>query len=149
MKTQTAANNKSKHPFEIFDAVQAAANQQDRLAILQANESYELKTIIQAAFRPDIIFDLPAGAPPYTASSNPAGVRFSPLAKQIDVLGRLVVGNTTFNKIKKEMFFIKLLENVHAADAEILVAMKDKKLHRKYSLLTSSLVKKAFPNLGI
>jgi hypothetical protein len=76
-------------------------------------------------------------------------MRFSPLRKQIDVLPRLVVGSNNYNRIKKEMAFIKLLENVHESDAEILIAMKDKKLHKKYTLLTASVVKKAFPNLGI
>ena len=149
MRQQTASNNRAKHPFEIFESIQSADKQADRVRILQENESYELKTILQAAFRLDIKFDLPAGAPPYTPSPNPAGVNFSPLRKQIDVLARLVVGNNTFNRIKKEMAFIKFLENVHASDAEILIAMKDKKLHKKYPLLTVSLVKKAFPNLGL
>jgi len=149
MRPQTASNNRAKHPFEIFESVQNADKVAERVSILQENESYELKTILQAAFRSDIKFDLPPGAPPYTPSPNPAGVRFSPLRKQIDVLARLVVGNETYNKIKKEMAFIKLLENVHASDAEILIAMKDKKLHKKYTLLTASVVKKAFPNLGI
>jgi hypothetical protein len=149
MRPQTASNNRAKHPFEIFESVQGTDKVADRVRILQENESYELKTILQAAFRPDIKLDLPAGAPPYTPSPNPAGVNFSPLRKQIDVLPRLLVGNNTYDKIKKEMVFIKLLENVHASDAEILIAMKDKKLHKKYSLLTSSLIKKAFPNLGI
>lgn len=149
MRPQTASNNRAKHPFEIFELVQAAGNQADRVRILQENESFELKTILQAAFRADLKFDLPVGAPPYTPSPNPAGVNFSPLRKQIMVLTRLLVGNNIFNRIKKEMAFIKLLENVHAEDAEILIAMKDKKLHKKYTLLTASLVKKAFPNLGI
>jgi hypothetical protein len=149
MKHQTASNNKAKHPFEIFEKVQAAGKSADRILILQQNESYELKTILQAAFRSDIKFDLPLGAPPYTPSPNPAGVNYSPLRKQIDVLVRLLVGNNTYNKVKKESAFIKLLENVHALDAEILIAMKDKQLHKKYPVLTSSLVKKAFPNLGI
>ena len=149
MRQQTASNNRVKHPFEIFESIQSADKQADRVRILQENESYELKTILQGAFRPDIKFDLPPGAPPYTPSPNPAGVNFTPLRKQVDVLSRLVVGNNTFNRIKKEMAFIKFLENVHANDAEILIAMKDKKLHKKYPLLTVSLVKKAFPNLGL
>jgi hypothetical protein len=149
MRPQTASNNRAKHPFEIFESVQGADKVADRVRILQENESYELKTILQAAFHLDIKFDLPIGSPPYTPSPNPAGVRFSPLRKQIDVLPRLLVGNNTYDKIKKEMTFIKLLENVHASDAEILIAMKDKKLHKKYTLLTASVVKKAFPNLGI
>lgn len=149
MRPQTASNNRAKQPFEIFKLVQDASTQAERARILQENESFELKTILQGAFRPDLKFDLPAGAPPYTPSPNPAGVNFSPLRKQLMVLTRLLVGNDTYNKIKKEMAFIKLLENVHAEDAEILIAMKDKKLHKKYTLLTASLVKKAFPNLGI
>jgi hypothetical protein len=149
MRPQTASNNKLKHPFEIFERVQSADKAAERILILQENESYELKTILQAAFRSDIKFDLPPGAPPYTPSSNPAGVNFSPLRKQVDTLVRLLVGNNTYNRFKKEMVFIKLLENIHSSDAEILIAMKDKKLTKKYSLLTSSLIKKAFPNLGI
>ena len=138
-----------KHPFEIFEAVQACTKQADRVKILQENESYELKTILQAAFRKDIVFELPQGAPPYTPSPNPAGIMSSPLRKQIDVLALLVAGNNKWNKMKKEMAFIRLLENVHEKDAEIIVAMKDKKLTSLYSTLTSSLVKKAFANLGI
>ena len=149
MRPQTASNNRAKHPFEIFESVQSADKQADRVRILQDNESYELKTILQAAFRSDIKFDLPLGAPPYTPSANPAGVNFAPLKKQVNTLPLLLVGNDTYNKIKKEMAFIRLLESVHASDAEIFVAMKDKKLHKKYSLLTVSLVKKAFPNLGL
>jgi sulfatase maturation enzyme AslB (radical SAM superfamily) len=69
------------NPFEIFESVQGTDKVADRVRILQENESYELKTILQAAFRPDIKFDLPIGAPPYTPSPNPAGVNFSPLRK--------------------------------------------------------------------
>jgi hypothetical protein len=149
MRQQTASNNRVKHPFEIFEMVQGCDKQADRIKILQEHESYELKSILQAAYRSDITFDLPAGAPPYTPSPNPAGVLSSPMRKQIDILPLLLVGDTRWNKMKKEMSFIRLLENVHANDAEIIVAMKDKKLDKKYSTLTRSLVKKAFPNLGI
>ena len=111
MRPQTASNNRAKHPFEIFESVQGADKAAERVRILQENESYELKTILQVAFRVDIKFDLPPGAPPYTPSPNPAGVRFSPLRKQIDVLPRLVVGSNNYDRIKKEMvwFGIKRL----------------------------------------
>jgi hypothetical protein len=141
-------NHTIKHPFEIFEAVQGCNKQADRVKILQEHESYELKTLLQAAHRKDIVFDLPEGTPPYIPSPNPAGVMTSPLRKQIDVLPLLLVSGK-WTKMKKEMAFIRLLENVHAQDAEIIVAAKDKKLTALYSTLTSSLVKKAFPNLGI
>ena len=115
-----------KHPFEIFEAVQACTKQTDRVKLLQENESYELKTILQVAFRKDIVFELPEGSPPYTPSPNPAGVMSSPIKKQIDVLPLLVINNKKWSRVKKEMAFIRLLENVHAKDAEIIIAMKDK-----------------------
>ena len=146
---KTAKNNIRKCPFEIFELVQACNNQADRVKILLENESYELKTILQGAFRADIVFELPEGAPPYTPNPSPPGMSYSPLNKQINVLTRLLVGNNGWNKLRKEVAFIKFIEQLNAKDAEIMIAMKDKKLTKKYSTITASLVKKAFPALGI
>ena len=146
---KTAKNNIHKCPFEIFELVQACNNQADRVKILLENESYELKTILQGSFRADIVFDLPSGSPPFTPNPSPVGMLYSPLKKQINVLTRLLVGNNGWDKIRKETAFIKFLEQLSVQDAEIIIAMKDKKLTKKYSTVTSSLVKKAFPSLGI
>ena len=146
---KTAKNNVHKCPFEIFEAVQACSNQADRIKILLENESYELKTILQGSFRSDIVFDLPEGAPPYKKNTSPPGLAYSPLKKQIDIVRMLLVGNNSWNKLKKETSFIKFIEQLNEKDAEIIIAMKDKKLTKKYSTITTSLVKKAFPSLGI
>jgi hypothetical protein len=146
---KTAKNNVNKLPFEVFEAVQTADKQADRIALLQENESYELKTILQAAFRADIVFDLPAGAPPYTVNPSPAGMMHMSMKKHVNMLPLLLVGNPRWPKMKKEMSFIRLLEEVCEKDAEIFIAMKDKALTKKYSTLTPSLVKKAFTDLGI
>jgi hypothetical protein len=146
---KTAKNNVHKGPFEIFEAVQACSNQADRIKILLENESYELKTILQGSFRSDIVFDLPEGAPPYKKNTSPPGLSYSPLKKQIDIVRLLLVGNNSWNKLKKETSFIKFIEQLNEKDAEIIIAMKDKKLTKKYSTITASLVKKAFPSLGI
>jgi len=146
---KTAKNNVSKLPFEIFEAVQAADKQADRVALLQQHESYELKTILQAAFRADLVFDLPSGAPPYKVNPSPPGLMRSPMKRQVEVLPLLLVNDNRWSKMKKEMSFIRLLEEVCEQDAEVFIAVKDKALHKKYTTLTASLVKKAFPNLGI
>ena len=143
------ANKVKKHPFEIFEQIQKTKTIADRITILQENESYELKTILQGAFCSNIVFDLPAGAPPFTPSLLPAGILWSSMRKQLQVLPKLLVQNSAVNKIKKEKLFILLLENVHASDAEILIAMKDKSLHKKYSYVTPAVVAAAFTNLGI
>jgi hypothetical protein len=146
---KTAKNNIHKCPFEVFEEVQKCNNRDDRVKILVENESYELKTILQGAFRADLVFDLPSGAPPYTPNPSPPGMQYSPLKKQINILRYLLVGNNKWNRIKKETSFIKFIEQLNQKDAEIIIAMKDKALTKKYSTLTASLIKKAFPTLGL
>jgi hypothetical protein len=49
-------------------------------------------------------------------------------------------------RVLKERRFVGILELLHARDAEILIAMKDKSLSKMYPKLTASLAKKAFPS---
>lgn len=51
-------------------------------------------------------------------------------------------------KYKREMLFIELLEGLHKDDAQILLAVKDKTLNKKYPI-TKDIVKKAFPDIGL
>jgi hypothetical protein len=139
--------NYERLPHEIFALVEKAKNQSERVKILLQYESYTLKTILQAAFNKNIIFDLPDGAPPYTPDGGAPGQQLQSLKKQINILGKFVVGYTAISKIKKETHFIKLLENVFPKDAEILIAMKDKKLSGLYPTLTRAVVEKAFPQI--
>jgi hypothetical protein len=136
-----------KLPHEVFALLETTKKISERISILQDNASYSIKTILQASFQENIIFDLPEGAPPYTASTIPAGMQRSSLKKQVEMLPRLLVGYDRIDKMKKEMLFIRLLEDVDAKDAEILIAMKDKKLTKLYPLVTVGLVRKSFPTL--
>lgn len=52
----------------------------------------------------------------------------------------------TMPKYKLEMMFIQLLEAVHPSEAEVLLAVKNKSLTKKYAL-TKDIVKKAFPDI--
>lgn len=49
-------------------------------------------------------------------------------------------------KYKRELLFIELLEGLHKDEAEVLLATKNKSLHKKYPI-TKDIVKKAFPQL--
>lgn len=49
-------------------------------------------------------------------------------------------------KYRLEMQFVQLLESVHPDEAEVLLAVKDKTLQKKYPV-TKDVVKKAFPDL--
>lgn len=142
-----------KLPHEVFDELGQTTTVEDRVKILRENGSGEIQTILQGAFHPTVIFDLPAGEPPYTPDVNPPGLQPTPLHKQIPFLLNCVKGKGVFKesdpniKLKRERAFIKILEIAHAKDALILIAMKDKKLSKLYPSLNLSLVRKAFPDL--
>ncbi len=133
-------------PHEIFEKVSLAKTPAERAKILQENESFSLKTILQGNFDPKIKIDLPEGAPPYRKDQAPAGLQMTRIDNAIKMLGNLVVGNR-LPKIRKEMLFVQLLESLHEQDAEIIIAMKDKTLTDLFPALTIKLVEKAFPNL--
>ena len=53
-------------------------------------------------------------------------------------------GNNTLSKTRKETLFIQILEGLHQTEAELLIAVKEKKLNNMYKGLTANLVKEAF-----
>lgn len=142
-----------KLPHEVFDLVENAKNVEERVRILKENNTFEIQTILQGAFHPGVIFDLPAGAPPYTPDKGVPGCQPTPLHKQLIYLVNCVKGKGKFDeadrytRMRRETQFIKILEIAYEKDAEILIAMKDKKLHKLYPSLTASLVRKAFPEI--
>lgn len=135
---------------EIFDKVEAAENTAARIVILQNYASYELKTVLVGAFTPNIQWDLPEGAPPYIPNDAPAGLQRVPVGRAIKGISDLIVGRELrgqHQRVLKERRFVGILELLHARDAEILIAMKDKSLSKMYPKLTASLAKKAFPSV--
>jgi hypothetical protein len=116
---------------------------EDKISALRANQSPAMLQILKYTFDPNINFLLPKGDPPY----NPL---------EFDEPGRLYVearklylfiegGHPTLNQLKRESLFIALLENINPEDANLILAMKDKKSPLKG--LTKNLVSTAFPGL--
>ena len=52
--------------------------------------------------------------------------------------------NPKLQATQRERMFIRLLEGLHKDEAELLINVKDKKLHRIYKGVSSEVVKKAF-----
>ena len=51
------------------------------------------------------------------------------------------------SKMKRENIFITILESLPGPEADMLVAAKDKKLHKLYKGITADVVKLAFPDI--
>ena len=58
--------------------------------------------------------------------------------------GKTHVGNPALNGMKRETLFIQLLEGLTEGEAKVLLAAKDKKLHKSYKGLTANTVREAY-----
>lgn len=116
----------------------------DKVSLLQQHASDPILIILKYAFDPNIKFILPEGSPPYKPCEflDQEGRLYSELRRlYLFIEG----GNPNLTKVKREFLFIQLIESIDKNDAELLCAVKDKKL--PYKGLTASVVKKAFPGL--
>ena len=136
-------------PHEVFSNVQKIEDRDQRIDYLKKNAYKQVKTILQLAYNDKVELDFPEGAPPYKENDE---VRF-PIVSMNRVFKN--IGNCTkqakYSKIRKERWFIGILETLSAEDAKILIAAKDGKLStfadKKYSKITKSLVKDTFPEI--
>lgn len=138
---------------EILQQVSEAKTAEERVKILQAqgkNNSL-LTDVLKMNFDPGLVFDLPAGAPPYKVNPQPLGLCDSNLYAESRRFYLLLKDHPrrpqTIKPLQVENIFIQIIEAVHAIESEMMVALKDKQLHRKYRGVTEKVVREAFPGL--
>ena len=120
---------------EILKKINNAKDKPKKIAILKENASAPLKQVLKGAFDPAIVWELPAGDPPFIANSAPIGTEHGLLRNEAKRLWHFVKGaDEATTKTQKETMFIQMLEGLHEDEAEILVYAKDKKLHQKINV---------------
>ena len=101
-----------------------------------------IRAILYHMFKPEIKFLLPEGAPPYTSKDDEPAALFSEIRRfYLYVEG----GHPTLKQGKREMLFQQALEGMTTSDAELFIAMKEKRA--PYTGLNKQLVKKVYPDL--
>jgi hypothetical protein len=135
--------------YEIFDLVQKATTDEDRVKILKDNNCLAIRDVLRASFDDTIVFTLPTGTPPYKDSLSKEGLAPTNLIRSTTQFTYFVKGGQgdQLNSAKRESIFVRLLEGIHPRDAKIVCAMKDKKLQEEYPALTKELVKTVWPKL--
>lgn len=129
---------------EILEKASKLSKTQDKIDFLRQHWSQPLGMVIKYALDPNVKFNLPEGAPPY--KPNDIVGQETRLYSEARKLYLFLEGsNKNLNKIRREALFIEMLENVDPKDAELLIAMKDKKL--PYKNLNVKLFKEAYPGL--
>ena len=130
---------------EILTKVNNAKDKPKKIAVLQQNASAPLKQVLKGAFDSNIVWDLPAGDPPYIANEAPIGTEHGLLRNEAKRLWHFVKGaDNDLTKTQKETMFIQMLEGLHQDEAKVLLGMKNKSLNKTYKGLTESVVKEAF-----
>ena len=130
---------------EILTKVNNAKDKTKKVEVLRQYDSPAFRQVLKGAFDPKILWDLPKGNPPYLPNEAPVGTEHTFLDSEAKRLWHFVKGaDQNLSKVKKETLFIQILEGLHQTEAELLIAVKEKKLNKMYKGLTANLVKEAF-----
>ena len=139
------ANNVTLLFSEVLDKVHKAKTKSEKIAILVINDNSSLRMVLKSSFDPKIEWELPEGDVPYRTNDAPEGTDHTLLQKEVRRLYHFIKGgNPALKQNKREMMFVQLLEGLHSDEAELLIAAKNKALHRKYKGLSDNVVKEAF-----
>lgn len=135
----------TKRIHEIIELVSEAKTREEKISILKQNESIALKDVLKGTYDSNVEWNLPEGKPPYEPaeeSSVPTN-----LLKQTKQFNQFVKGGPgdKLPAFKRERIFIRLIEQVHPKDADLLLKMVAKKQLAKG--VTKKLAQEAFPGL--
>ena len=130
---------------EILDKVSKKKTKKEKVALLQRYNSDALRMVIKASFDPNIESQLPEGGVPYMPNDAPEGTEHTMLVSEARKLFHFIKGgNPTLHQNKRESMFVQMLEGLQEQEAELLIAVNDKKLHQKYKGLSKNVVMEAF-----
>jgi hypothetical protein len=113
-----------------------------RVDHLKKYDCMPLRVVLQYALDYRVEWELPKGKPPYKPCElhDQEGRLYSDVRK----FQYFVKGNS-LKQIKRETMFIEFIEGLAPKDAELICAIKDKKL--PYKGIDAALVNTAFPRL--
>lgn len=130
---------------EVLRKVHNAKTKSKKIEILKEHDCDALRMVIKSSFDPKIEWVIPNGEVPFTANEAEEGTEHTVLRKEAKKLFNFIKGgNDRIAGFKRENMFIQMLEGLHISEAEIVVAAKDKSLHKVYKGLSDNVVKEAF-----
>ena len=130
---------------EILTKVAKLKTKKDKIEYLQKYNTDALRMVIKSSFDPKIEWALPEGDVPYTPNEAPEGTEHTVLSQEARTLFNFIKGgNGQLTQNKRETMFVQMLEGLHADEAKLIVAAKDKRLHQVYKGLSANVVKEAF-----
>ena len=130
---------------EVLKKVHNAKTKSKKIEILKEHDCDALRMIMKSSFDPNIEWVIPNGEVPFTANEAEEGTEHTVLRRESRKLYHFIKGgNNAIAGFKRENMFIQMLEGLHISEAEIVIAAKDKSLHKVYKGLSDNVVKEAF-----
>ena len=130
---------------EILEKLAKLKTKKQKVSHLKEYNTPALRMVLKSSFDPKIVWQLPEGPVPYKPNDVPEGTELTMLSSEANRLYHYIQGgNQSLSQNKRESMFVQLLEGLHQSEAEILVAAKDKSLHKMYKGLSDNVVKEAF-----
>lgn len=130
---------------EVLKKVHNAKTKSKKVEILKEYDCDSLRMIIKSSFDPAIEWVIPEGKVPYKANEAEEGTEHTVLRRESRKLYHFIKGgNDALPLFKKENMFIQMLEGLHISEAELVIAAKDKSLHKVFKGLSDNVVKEAF-----
>jgi hypothetical protein len=132
---------------EVLQKVSNAKTKAQKIKLLQEFNTPALRTILIVNYDESVIPLLPDGNVPYRPNDAPAGTEHTVLEHEYRKLYLFFKGgSSSLKQSKREDLFIQMLEGLQETEAEVLVAAKDKILHKKFKI-TRACVEEAFPSI--
>lgn len=137
-----------KNVYEIFDEFEQALTDEERIDVLQMNDSFALRMVLKGTFDPTIQFVIER-VPYYSPSDAPPGLGYTSIHGE---LSRAYLFQKDHPRVdagltmqRREQILIQILEALESREAEIYMNMLLKK--QKVEGLTAQIVEEAFPLL--
>ena len=128
---------------KLLHQIDSLKKKKDIIEALHSNGNIYIKKILNGMFNPSVKFLLPEGSPPYKPN------KFDEPKALLNELNRFYLfvegGNDALKPLRREQIFISILENINADDAELIIAMKDKK--NPFKNINLAIIKEAFPEM--
>lgn len=138
---------------EVLKIANSKSKIEERVEVLQQNNSFALQHLLRFCFDPRIEWLLPKGDMDYETGSvidqegnfiNRARELYL-FVKAVNNDGVWVIGNEMLGQEKREMLFVRFLEGIDRNDAKLLISVKDKVM--PFKNITDKVVLTAFPGL--
>ena len=132
--------NSTKSIHSILKEVNSKLKKEEKMKVLEDNDSKTLRFILQAAYDKNVSSLLPEGEPPYNPVEKKKQLTLHAFVGDIPKLFKN--GPMQGQPLTKvEMFFMNLLAALEPEEAKVLVLAKDQRLNSVYKRITKPLVK--------